>query len=297
MNTAATFARLREEGPASVALCTLLDKQVHRAFEVPADYEAGLVRAVPLKEMGRFNHEAVAVEPKSGIVYQTEDRHDSLIYRYIPEHPGKLQKGGRLQALMVRDKMSMDTRNWDTTDEVPQGQVLETSWIDMENVRSPEDDLRERGFNSGAARFAAGEGMWYGRGVVYFACTNGGRIKKGQIWKYTPSNDEGQPGEDAKPGTLELFVEPNQEQLIDNADNLTVAPWGDVIVCEDGPGEQYLLGITPKGKIYKIGRNSHDRSEFAGSTFSPDGTTLFVNLQQRGLTLAITGPWRSIRSS
>jgi uncharacterized protein len=40
-------------------------------FEVPATATPKLHPAIPLKEMGRFNHEAVAVDPKSGIVYQT----------------------------------------------------------------------------------------------------------------------------------------------------------------------------------------------------------------------------------
>ena len=80
--------------------------------------------------------------------------------------------------------------------------------------------------------------------------------------------------------------------VIDRADNLTVAPWGDLVLCEDGPGEQFLSGITPKGGFYKIARNAVSNSEFAGATFSPDSTTLFVNIKRQGLTLAITGPWR-----
>ena len=49
--------------------------------------------------------------------------------------------------------------------------------------------------------------------------------------------------------------------------------------------------ITPKGDIFKLAKNSKSSSEFAGATFSPDGSTLFVNIQVDGLTLAITGPW------
>ena len=63
-------------------------------FEVPASATVGLTTPIPLKAMGRFNHEAVAVDVKSGIVYQTEDRHDSLIYRFVPAVPGKLAQGG-----------------------------------------------------------------------------------------------------------------------------------------------------------------------------------------------------------
>jgi secreted PhoX family phosphatase len=165
------------------------------------------------------------------------------------------------------------------------------TWIDLDDVESPEDDLRFRGFASGAARFARGEGMWYGRGAIYFACTNGGSEKKGQIWKYTPSPDEGKPEESREPGRLELFVEPNDGTLVENADNLTMAPWGDLIVCEDGSEQQFLVGVTPEGEIYKFARNAMNTSELAGATYSPDGSTLFVNIQSPGITLAITGPW------
>jgi secreted PhoX family phosphatase len=90
---------------------------------------------------------------------------------------------------------------------------------------------------------------------------------------------------------LELFVEPGDKALIDRADNLTVAPWGDIIICEDGPGGDNLVGVTPKGEVYRLGSNHYMTSEFAGSTFSPDGSTLFVNIQYPGITLAISGPW------
>ncbi len=260
-------------------------------FEVPASATPGLARPVPLKAMGRFNHEAVAVDPASGIVYETEDTGDSLIYRFIPNTPGRLAEGGRLQALSVRDQASLDTRNWDQQT-VTTGTVLATRWIDLDNIEAPDNDLRLRGFDQGAARFARGEGMWYGNNAVYFACTNGGMEKRGQIWRYVPSPAEGTPDEANNPGRLELFVEPNDPGLVDNADNLTVTPWGDLILCEDGSGDQFLVGITPEGTVYKFAHNAVSNSEFAGATFSPDGSTLFVNIQGDGLTLAITGPWQ-----
>ncbi len=262
-------------------------------FDVPAD-AAELVDPVPLIDMGRFYHEAIAVDPKSWIVYQTEDRSDGLIYRFIPNQPGNLAAGGRLQALAIRDMPSVDTRNW-VRRAVHVGQTLEVSWIDIVNVESPEDDLRHQGFSNGAAMFARGEGMWYGNGAIYFACTNGGAARTGQIWRYIPSRFEGTTGEDIYPGQLDLFIEPNNSNLLENADNVTVAPWGDLILCEDGVGVQFLVGVTPEGNLYKFGKNSLNDSEFAGVTFSPDGTTLFVNIQNPGLTLAITGPFHSAR--
>jgi len=263
-------------------------------FEVPATTKPGLHRAMPINDMGRFNHEAVAVDPKSGVIYLTEDRSDGLLYRFIPNTPGELLKGGLLQALVIKNNPSMDTRNWEEKRTVELNTPFDVEWIDMENVMAPDDDLRHRGFENGAAKFARGEGMWYGNGVVFFACTNGGSAKKGQIWKYTPSEDEATSAEQNNPGKLELFVEPNDATVIENADNLTVSPWGDLIVCEDGDGDQYLVGVTPEGSLYKFGRNALNGSELAGATFSPDGSTLFFNIQKAGLTLAVTGPWKNI---
>jgi secreted PhoX family phosphatase len=120
--------------------------------------------------------------------------------------------------------------------------------------------------------------MWYSKDSIYFACTNGGIKKRGQIWKLTGEK-------------IELFAEPNNPDLVDNCDNITVSPWGDLFICEDGKGEQFIDIITLQGKIFKLAKNSKSSSEFAGPVFSPDGSTLFVNIQHDGLTLAITGPW------
>jgi secreted PhoX family phosphatase len=95
-----------------------------------------------------------------------------------------------LQVLKFRGQKSLDTRNWEKTT-VPLGQKFQVEWLDIGEVESPKDDLRYRGFEAGAARFARGEGMWAGRDGIYFACTNGGEAKKGQIWRYVPSREEG----------------------------------------------------------------------------------------------------------
>ncbi len=242
--------------------------------------------------MGRFRHEAIAIDPETGIVYQTEDKDDGLIYRFIPNEPGKFVKGGKLQALRIVDGRR-DTRNWGD-EQVKVRERLKVDWIDMEDVEAPEDDLRMRGYDKGAALFARGEGMWRGEDGVYFACTSGGKKEIGQIWRYIPSTFEGTGEEVNESGILELFIEPNDSELIKNADNLTIAPWGDLIVCEDRSGGVVrLVGITPQGRFYTFA-NHHKHTEFAGVCFSPDGTTLFVNMQRAGLTLAITGPfWKS----
>ena len=263
-------------------------------FEVPATMEPTLVEPRPIEPMGRFNHEAVAVDPASGIIYMTEDRQDGAIWRFIPDDPDRLHEGGLLQALAIKDRPKSDLRNWDDGRSITPGTRLPTEWITLDEVHAPDDSLRYRAFERGAARFARGEGMWHGDGCVHFACTTGGRSHHGQLWRYTPASSdiEGQGPDRSGGGALELFIEPNDPSVIEHADNITVAPWGDLIVCEDGLEAQFLLGVTPQGKIYKLAHNRLNHSEFAGATFSPDGRTLFVNIQNPGVTLAITGPWR-----
>ena len=243
--------------------------------------------------MGRFNHEAVAVGPRTNIVYQTEDREDGLIYRYIPDVPEKLAAGGRLQALAMKSLRSFDTRNWGIGPTILVGQKFDIEWVDLKNPESPSDDLRLQGFAHGCARFAAGEGMVYSQGSVFFTATLGGRRRKGQIWKLTPSAFEGTPDEQRDSGHLTLFIESDSAEFLDNGDNITVSPTGEMYVCEDGWGDQYIVGITQSGALFKFAKNAMSRSEFAGATFSPDNSTFFVNIQSPGLTLAITGPWHS----
>jgi len=272
-----------------------LEKEHGFNFEVPAD-ATELVKAVPLIEMGRFRHEAIAVDPRSGVVYETEDRPNGLLYRYLPHQKGRMIAGGRLQALRIKGQKSTDTRNWYGTRRIEVGQTLDVEWVDVSDFDPAEDELRVYGyFVHSCARFARAEGMWYGREAIYFACTTGGEARKGQIWRYFPSRFEGTSEENNAPGRLELFVEPNDNSIVENADNLTVAPWGDLFVCEDQEGKtspgQYLLGVTPSGHVYKFGKNALNEAELAGVCFSPDGSTLFVNIYTPGITLAITGPW------
>ncbi|WP_207759255.1 alkaline phosphatase PhoX [Sandarakinorhabdus cyanobacteriorum] len=265
-------------------------------FEVPARAR-GLVDPVPLTALGRFNHEAAAVDPATGIVYLTEDRADSLIYRLLPARRGDLRAGGRLQALALASGLA-DTRNFSGA-QLPLQRPQAVRWIDLDGVDSREDDLRLRGAAKGAALFARGEGIVIGAGQIFIMCTSGGQAKLGQIMRYRPSPHEGTPREADAPGQLDLLVESPRADVMNFGDNITVGPGGHLVVCEDQYTEvqdNHLRGITPAGQIYAIGR-LRAQTELAGACFSADGRTLFVNVYAPGKTLAITGPWGQVSTA
>jgi hypothetical protein len=142
-----------------------------------------------------------------------------------------------------------------------------------------------------AIKFNRLEGAFFRGGAFWFDDTNGGERRLGQIFRYFPATN-----------TLELFYEGNDPDKIESPDNITITPWGDLWFAEDeavsdGNNRNRVMGVTPGGQIYKFARNVHSDSEFAGPTFSPDGRTFFVNIQNPGITLAIWGPFRYRNSS
>ena len=116
-------------------------------FEVQANAE-GVQDPILLRGLGRFRHEAIAVNPATGVVFLTEDRHESLFYRFIPEVKGDLTKGGKLQALALQGQETSDSRNWNGQT-FPEGKGLSIEWIDLEDTDAPKDDLRIRGAKAG----------------------------------------------------------------------------------------------------------------------------------------------------
>jgi secreted PhoX family phosphatase len=258
-------------------------------FEVSASAEQQ-VPPVPLKAMGRLVHEAVAVDPATGIVYETEDRTPTAgFYRFLPRRRGRLAAGGRLQMLTVDGRP-----NYDTAAGQRIGEHLPVRWVDIPDPDPAEGGptaVFDQGYARGGARFARLEGCWYGDESIYFHATNGGDAGVGQVWCYRPR------GRDR--GDLLLVFESPSREVLDYPDNITVSPRGGIVMCEDGEGEQYLRGLTPRGAIFDLAKNLLNTTEFAGACFSPDGRVLFVNIMgstvdsgaEEGRTLAIRGPW------
>lgn len=255
-------------------------------FDVPAlsDRPAS---PIPLKQMGRFVHEAIAVDPKSGIVYLTEDIGSAGFYRFLPNRKEKLAEGGQLQMLAVKGKPEYDARIGQKV-----GAKIPVVWVDIANPDPPEADsdplaVYKQGKAKGGATFTRLEGCWYGDKRIFFTSTSGGDKRLGQVWEYQP--------EGKTEGTLILLFESPGPEVLDMPDNITVSPRGGLVVCEDGSKEEYIRGLTRDGRIFDFAKNivpGFEQNEFAGATFSPDGDTLFVNIQTPGITFAIWGPWK-----
>jgi secreted PhoX family phosphatase len=268
-------------------------------FEVPASANNNLP-PVPLKAMGRFVHEAIAVDKKSGTVYLTEDNDTAGFYRFLPKRNKRLQEGGVLQTLVVWDKPNFDTRRGQKT-----GAIFTAIWTTIDNPDPSEADVDnlavyKQGQAKGAATFGRLEGCYAdNKGAIYFVSTDGGDVKGGQIWKYEPRNKT--------EGRLTLLFESPSREILDMPDNICLQPTSDLLfICEDsdyvgqgGTRDNFMRILTTDGRIADFARNitpNFVSSEFAGSTFSKDGKTLFVNLQTVGATFAIWGDWDKFKA-
>ena len=163
------------------------------------------------------------------------------------------------------------------------GAAGKVTWVDLDSVEAPKDDLRYQAAAKGASLVARGEGIHMGEGEAFVCSTSGGAHKLGQIFRLVFSPD----GESDR---VELFFESVSKHQFDYGDNVVVAPNGHLIVCEDQYTEvvdNHLRGIAPDGNAYPLAR-LRLQTELAGACFSPDGQTMFVNVYAPTKTLAIT---------
>jgi secreted PhoX family phosphatase len=249
---------------------------------------SGPVPTTPIKAMGRFSHEAVAIDPATGIVYLTEDTSQAGFYRFLPNQPGNLLAGGTLQGLRLANKAKADLRM-----NQPLGTPRPVSWVTVPNADPPGAETNKNAVyqsarSKGAAMFTRLEGCWYGDQSIYFVSKYGGNKRLGQVWRLIPATNQ-----------LVLVYESTNVNTLDGPGNLTVSPRGGLVLAEDGSGTQYVRGIDPQGNIFPFALNTVDQREFCGVCFSPNGQVLFVNVQgitegsnpAPSRTYAIWGPW------
>ena len=267
-------------------------------FEVSASANNN-IPPVPLKAMGRFVHEAVAVDKKRGIVYLTEDYNPSGFYRFLPRRNKRLAEGGVLQMLSVTGKPEYDTRTGQK-----QRQSLGAGWVTIDSPDPPEADVDslavyKQGTAKGGAAFARLEGCCADdAGRIYFTATSGGDNRGGQIWLYEPESRD--------TGRLTLVFESPSREILDMPDNVCLMPKSKLLfVCEDsdyigegGNPDIFVRILTPDGKMADFAKNivpKFERTEFAGTCFSKDGKILFLNIYSVGVTCAVWGDWEKFR--
>lgn len=241
-----------------------------------------------LTQMGRFRHEAVSVDLRSGIVYLTEDNTPQAgFYRFLPRARGDLAQGGKLQMLAVTGQPNADLRTGQTV-----GVKRVVEWVDIADPDPVAADSNAaavfgQGAALGGATFARLEGCFAGVGPVFFTATNGGNAGFGQVWRYEPRPK-------SRFGYLTLIFESPNANVLDFPDNICFGLRGDLLICEDGTGGNFIRLIAVDGSISNFANNlvpGFETYEFTGCTFSPDRSTLFVNIQTPGLTFAIWGNW------
>ena len=268
-------------------------KQHGYIFEVPS---TGTSNGEPLKAMGCFVHEAIAIDPETGIVYETEDRARAGLYRFVPDTRGRLADGGKLQMLGIAARPRFDTSRGQR-----EGVSYGVHWVDIPEPDRPHVDATKgdangvltQGLDRGGAIFSRLEGAWFADGRLYVTATDGGDARFGQVWEL-----------DAKRDRLRLVFESPGIDLLNMPDNLCLSPRGGLAICEDNSIAPSVHGLMRDGRIFRFARNAiklagernniagdFSTREFAGATYSPDGKWLFFNVQSPGITFAVTGPW------
>lgn len=263
---------------------------------------------IALRFLGRFAHEAVAVDPATGTIYLTEDATgpNGLYYRWTPP-PGfrggpnalhdlaRSAGGDTAGTLQAMSCFQGDTHVADLSGATAPGVRYTVRWVDVADRDAQSASVRKQFGDDRVTRSRKLEGQWWAGGGAWFVASyarssDGSAAEHdGQVWFYDPVTET---------VTLQTLFGVNPDPAVDTGnydgpDNITVSPHGGVILAEDGKGINHLIGVTAAGEPFPIARNELNDSEFCGPAFSADGTTLFVSIQSPGLTLAITGPWRA----
>jgi secreted PhoX family phosphatase len=260
-------------------------------FDVPS---SGKAEATPLKAMGRFSHEAVALDPATGIGLPAPRTPGTRrCTASSPDRPGDLTSG------TARGHAPRGHQDPPPVDDRDRGAGGRVGPVANPGPGAGEPSTWAQASAQGAARIVPGEGRWYGNGVVYVVSTSGGPAGQGQVFATTRSSTASgpvrvpgrrhaqRPGQHLRqparrPGALRgrhgawstCTASTPEGEIFPFAENAVVIPSGGV------PGKAAAPG-------------SYTGSEWCGAVFEPkNGNWLFANLQSPGITVAITGPWR-----
>lgn len=227
----------------------------------------GVAEAVVLPALGRFDHEAIAVDMSKKMLYLTEDLPDGRFYRFVPSATD--WPAGAARPALAEGKLQIMKITGGDPLQGPQP----VTWVDAVNPTAAQNVNRI----ADTAVFDGGEGIWYFQGFVYFSTKGDNRI-----WVY-----------DSVGETLEVIYDFGTAQAPNNVlsgvDNIFVTPQGDVLVAEDG-GDMQIVVIFPDRTLKPLLQlTGQDGSELAGIAFSPDGRRMYFNSDRGGPFPSLTG--------
>ncbi len=205
--------------------------------------------AVALPAMGRWAHEAVAVDPVDEQLYLTQDHPEGLLYRFTPDAYPDLT-AGLLEAALVADDGAV------TWAEVP----------DPTGASAPTRTQVE-----GATVFPGGEGIWFHDDIVFFTTKVDNAVHSIDLRAGTYEEIYRADPADVAAGSSPLF----------GVDNITVdAGTGDLFVAEDG-GRMRIVVLTPEGDVAPFLQVvGQDDSEITGPAFNPGRDRLYFSSQR-----------------
>jgi secreted PhoX family phosphatase len=269
----------------------------------------------PIKALGRYAHEALAIDEDRTHIYLSEDASgpNGTFYRWSAPSGYRLSSRsykdladkdfGTLEALAI---LGDDGKPIPDVAYLTSAQLLRpfrVTWVPVPDRDGMTTSVRKQFTDGQITRGKKFEGVWGTREGVYVVNSYAesgttdlpadGVPHDGMVWFYNydkrtiqlvtyfPESAAADAGTEAKYNDFNF----------DGPDNVTVTPWGSLILAEDGNASSHVLSATPGGPTYAIARNMLNDSEFTGPTFSHDGKVLFVNIQTPGITFAITGPW------
>lgn len=242
-------------------------------------YQPGQGIAKP--SLGKFAHEAIAVDPANNTIYLTEDAGSGRFYRWVADAAdidpvtGRMaMEQGRLQCLNLQ---GLENGGYEA-DDARMRQLIPVSWVDALNPDQPQGNNRGPG-----SIFRGGEGLWFyelpeadrsipqggtrpTKGLVFWTCKGDNRV-----WVLDIENQ-----------LAELIFDNSQiSPGFADVDNLTVSPAGDILVAEDGSGVRIMVVVpnAPAQVLVQLDSN-HSASEICGPAFSPDGSRLYFSSQR-----------------
>jgi hypothetical protein len=228
-------------------------------------YPCGSTPARALPALGRFRHEAAAVDPEREVVYLTEDADNGRLYRFVPTRWTDLAAG--VLQVLIADEGDSGSFGWARVAD-PSGASAPT------RTQVP-----------GAKAFSGGAGLHYAENQLWITTKGDNRVRRLDLAANTYSIVY-----DGRAAVTPLS----------GVNDLTRASSGDLFVAEDG-GNMEICSVAPDGQasvfLRVVGQGS---SSLTGPAFAPSGDRLYFSSTRGtstsgtgGITYEITGPFRS----